>query len=226
MEEILVIDKENKTVTFNQMDGCTSKVSINLGAFSKGYIIDKTKEKLMNYDAVWLLDAGTSTIVGYDPDSQKTWTAGVVSPYNQAAMLYVLELSSGQCLSTSGDDNQYFLLNTGSDYPTVRCHILNPFTGFSENTYRSASIMTQDNAMISDVLSTVMFSIADKNLAFEIIQDFEKHYDTEINVSWLRETDAEFKLAQVEATKAIHESILADTVMDSVENLILLEDAK
>lgn len=223
MHDILVIDKENSTVTFKQMDGCSGTVSMNLGAFSKGYIIDKTREVLMNHDAVWLLDAGTSTISGYDPDSVKTWTAGVISPYNKAAMLYVLKLASNQCLSTSGDDNQYFLLNTGDDFPTVRCHILNPMTGYSENTYRSASVMTQGNAVISDVLSTVMFSVSNKNEAFDIIKAFEKEYNTEIAVSWIRETDTEFKLAAVEATQAIHDAIVDETVMDAVENIVLLE---
>ena len=225
-DEILVIDKENNTVTFNKMEGCQDKVSINLGAFSKGYIIDKTKEALKNHDAVWLLDAGTSTISGYDPNNEKTWTAGVVSPYNKAAMMYVLELSNDQCLSTSGDDNQYFLLNTGDDFPTVRCHILNPFTGYSENTYRSASVLTQGKAAVSDVLSTVMFSVSDKNLAFDIIHDFEDYYKTDISVSWIRETDTEFKLASLEATETIYNSIIHETVMDSIENFILLEEAK
>ncbi len=223
MDDVLVIDKENSTVTFNQLNGCTGTVSINLGAFSKGYIIDKTREVLMKHDTVWLLDAGTSTIAGYDPDSAKTWTAGVISPYNKAAMLYVLELTSGQCLSTSGDDNQYFLLNTGNDFPTVRCHILNPMTGYSENTYRSASVMTQGNATISDVLSTVMFSVSNKNEAFEIIKAFEKEYNNEISVSWIRETDTEFKLAAVEATQTIHDAIVEETIMDAVENIVLLE---
>ena len=223
MNDLLVIDEENNSVTFNQLDGCTGTVSINLGAFSKGYIIDKTREVLLKHDAIWLLDAGTSTISGYDPDNTKTWTAGVISPYNKAAMLYVLELSSNQCLSTSGDDNQYFLLNTGADFPTVRCHILNPLTGYSENTYRSASVMTKGNATISDVLSTVMFSVSNKNEAFEIIKAFEKEYKTEISVSWIRETDTEFKLAAVEATKNIHDAIVEETIMDAVENVILLE---
>ena len=224
MNDVLIINKENSTVTFNQLNGCTGTVSINLGAFSKGYIIDRTRETLMNHDAVWLLDAGTSTIAGYDPDSAKTWTAGVISPYNKAAMLYVLELTSDQCLSTSGDDNQYFLLNTGDDFPTVRCHILNPTTGYSENTYRSASVMTQGNATISDVLSTVMFSVSNKNEAFEIIKAFEKEYNTEISVSWIRETDTQFKLTAVEATQTIHDAIVDETVMDAVEHIVLLEE--
>ncbi|MBE6108262.1 MAG: hypothetical protein E7192_06450 [Erysipelotrichaceae bacterium] len=223
-EDLLSIDHDQKTVTFHAMEGCSDKVSINLGAFSKGYIIDRTKERLTEHDAVWLLDAGTSTISAYDPDNEKTWTAGVISPYNKAAMMYVLELSSNQCLSTSGDDNQYFLLNTGDDFPTVRCHILNPFTGYSENTYRSCSIITQNQAAVSDVLSTVMFSITDKNLAFEIIHDFEKHYGTDIAVSWIRETDTEFKLAAIEATQLIHDAIVSDTIMDAVEQIILLEE--
>ena len=224
MNDVLIINKENSTVTFNQLNGCTGTVSINLGAFSKGYIIDRTRETLMNHDAVWLLDAGTSTIAGYDPDSAKTWTAGVISPYNKAAMLHVLELTSDQCLSTSGDDNQYFLLNTGDDFPTVRCHILNPTTGYSENTYRSASVMTQGNATISDVLSTVMFSVSNKNEAFEIIKAFEKEYNTEISVSWIRETDTQFKLTAVEATQTIHDAIVDETVMDAVEHIVLLEE--
>jgi hypothetical protein len=97
-------------------------------------------------------------------------------------------------------------------------------TGYSENTYRSASVMTQGNATISDVLSTVMFSISDKNLAFKIIKAFEQEYGTDISVSWIRETDTEFKLAAVEATQKIHDAIVDETVMDAVEHIVLLEE--
>lgn len=225
MEEVLVIDAENNTVTFNKMEGCSETVSINLGAFSKGYIIDKCREALKDDESVWLLDAGTSTVAGYDPENLKTWTAGVISPYNKAAMLYALTLSTDDCLSTSGDGNNYFLLNQG-EQTIVRCHVLNPFTGYSENTYRSVSVLVKDNAAVSDVLSTVMFSIKDKNTAFKIIQSFEDAYNTEIDVSWIRETDSEFQLASVEATDKLYHSILDETVMDAVEHIILLEEAK
>lgn len=225
-DEILFIDKENKTITFHQLEGCTGSVSINLGAFSKGYIVDKVDEKLSSYDAVWLLDAGTSTVTGHDPQGQKTWNAGARSPYNKAAYMYVLQLRNNDSFSTSGDDNSYFILNNGDDTTTIRCHILNPFTGVSESTYRSASVLTQNHAAVTDVLSTVMFTVSDKNEAFEIINAFEEAYDTEISVSWVRETDSEFKLAAIETTQAIYERILEETVMDSVENIILMEEPK
>ena len=77
---------------------------------------------------------------------------------------------------------------------------------------------------VSDVLSTVMFSVSNKNLAFEIIKDFEEAYNTDISVSWIRETDTEFKLASLEATQTIYEAIVKETVMDSLENIILLEE--
>lgn len=225
-DEVLVIDKEKKTVTFKQLEGCSGAVSINLGAFSKGYIVDKADELLSSYDAVWLLDAGTSTVTGNDPKGQKTWNAGARSPYNKAAYLYVLQLRNNDSFSTSGDDNSYFILNNGDDTTTIRCHILNPFTGVSESTYRTASVLTQNHAAVSDVLSTVMFTVSDKNEAFEIIDAFEKEYDTDISVSWVRETDAEFKLAAVETTQDIYDRIIEETVMDAVENIILMEEPK
>ena len=61
-KDTLIIDRENKTVQFNEVTGCNSKVSINLGAFSKGYIADKVTSILKQEEATWLLDAGMSTV--------------------------------------------------------------------------------------------------------------------------------------------------------------------
>ena len=89
-------------------------------------------------------------------------------------------------LSTSGSDQNYYLLDDG----TIRCHILNPYTGYSENYYSLITVLC-DSAMISDVLSTTLFSIEDATLALEIVNDIESVYDVNIDVCYVSEYDDE-----------------------------------
>ena len=224
VEDTLIIDHENKTVQFNEVKGCNSKVSINLGAFSKGYIADKVTSILKQEKGTWLLDAGMSTVVGYDSSNSHTWLVGARSPYNKASSLYALRLYSNEYLSTSGDDYQYFLIDNGDGTNTVRCHILNPFTGYSETYYRSINVLTEGYGMISDVLSTALYSIEDQKLANEIIKTFEKEFNTNISVAYTIETSQELKKVKLLLDENFKSHLLDDYITEHIEKIEVIEE--
>lgn len=215
IDELFVLDEENKTVVFHKLEGCEGKVSINLGAFSKGYAVNKLNQALDEKEVSYLIDAGTSTIAAI---GNRTWNAAVRSPYNKVASLYVLSLNSHETLSTSGDDNNYFLLKNEDGTNTVRCHILNPFTGISENYYRSVSVLS-NNAAIADVLSTALFSIDDENTIKKIVSNFKKEYNVDIEIGFVIETDSENQKVSLITTQNFNTHILKDYITGAITEI-------
>lgn len=159
------------------------KISINLGAFSKGYVADRINEYLKDKEETLLINEGTSTILAH---GEQTWNVGIRDPRNKYSYIFALGINDNMSLSTSGSDQNYYLLDDG----TIRCHILNPYTGYSENYYLLVTVLC-DSAMISDVLSTTLFSIEDATLALEIVNDIESVYDVNIDVCYVSEYDDE-----------------------------------
>lgn len=159
------------------------KISINLGAFSKGYVADRINEYLKDKKETLLVNEGTSTILAH---GEQTWNVGIRDPRNKYSYIFALGINDNMSLSTSGSDQNYYLLDDG----TIRCHILNPYTGYSENYYLLVTVLC-DSAMISDVLSTTLFSIEDATLALEIVNDIESVYDVNIDVCYVSEYDDE-----------------------------------
>ena len=224
VEDILVIDYQNKTIQFNKVDRCNGNVSINLGAFSKGYITEKVYNLLKENEGAWLLDAGNSTVVGYDTNQTHTWLVGTRSPYNKASSLFAIRLNSDEFLSTSGDDYQYFLIDNGDGTNTVRCHVINPYTGYSENYYRSVNVLTKSYGTISDVLSTALYSISDMKLAQKIIQAFEEEYNTEISVAYTVEVSQELKKVKVLVDEDFKSHILEDYITEAIESFEIIKE--
>ena len=159
------------------------KISINLGAFSKGYVADRINEYLKDKKETLLVNEGTSTILAH---GEQTWNVGIRDPRNKYSYIFALGINDNMSLSTSGSDQNYYLLDDG----TIRCHILNPYTGYSDNYYLLVTVLC-DSAMISDVLSTTLFSIEDATLALEIVNDIESVYDVNIDVCYVSEYDDE-----------------------------------
>ena len=224
VEEVLVIDRENKTIQFNKVERCNENVSINLGAFAKGYITEKVYNLLKKNDSAWLLDAGNSTVVGYDTKQEHTWLVGTRSPYNQASSLFAIRLNSDEFLSTSGDDYQYFLIDNGDGTNTVRCHVINPYTGYSENYYRSVNVLTTSCGAASDVLSTALYSIKDMKLAQKIIKAFEEEYGTEISVAYTIELTQEEKKVTVLVDEEFKSHILDDYITDVIDAIEVVKE--
>lgn len=215
IDDILSIDEENKTVTFHALEDCEGKVSINLGAFSKGYAVSQLSQVFDEQNIEYLIDAGTSTVA---VSGNRTWNAAVRSPYNKVSSLYILSLNTNEALSTSGDDNNYFLLNNGDGTVTVRCHILNPFTGISENHYRSVSVLS-NNAVVTDVLSTALFSVQDEKTINKIITNFEKEYNIDIEIGLAVETDIENQKITLMATNGFNNHLLEDYITSSITEI-------
>lgn len=183
IDEILYID--GNMVSFNTYKDIDTLL-INLGAFSKGYVGNRVLDYLKGCDNNLLLNEGTSSIICHGND-EDIFTVGVRNPKNRYSYLFALNLMNNYSISTSGSDQNYYLL----DDNTIRCHIINPYTGYSENFYCLVNIISE-NAMIADCLSTALFNIKDIELIKDIIIDVKNAYNTDIDIILVSAYDEEY----------------------------------
>lgn len=184
LDKVLEMNEKDSSVIFHEVPGCEVAPKINLGAFAKGYILDEAYALLKTLDIPFLLDLGSSSIGTHKTNdlNKSSWSIGIRSPFNKLTALYAIGLEGDTCVSTSGDDNRYYFKKNEDGSTTIRHHILNPFTGYSENYYRNITLVTtkEGNGAVLDALSTALFSIEDLNKSKDMIKNVEKYYDIDI----------------------------------------------
>lgn len=215
-DALLSVDTEKDTVVLHAPDGCMDRVKINLGAMAKGYIVDRMYEALLVYDCPFLIDAGSSSIRFYSDDPDVTWKVGVRTP-DSGELLYVLQGSTG-AIATSGDDQQFCFVET-EEGMIRRHHILNPFTGYPENHYRSITLYSDGEAGVLDAMSTALFSMKDAEKEKEILSMAESDAHAKISGSWLCEEEDGFVLYVTEnMTEVMMEGSLKDGIKEVVQD--------
>lgn len=220
VDEIIELDAKNNTVKINQYDGCEKKVQITLGAISKGYITDKIVEKLNETNKPYLLDVGSSNIYGVN---DVAWKVGVRSPYNKVSFSYPIQLQSKMALSTSGDDQNYYLKENEDGSQIVRSHILDATLGYSPNYYRNVTVLC-DNNMLADAMSTILFTCQDNDEILKYIHIFEKNYATNFEYGLIKEISAENKQLELIKSKGYDQYIMSEYIStDIVKQEILYE---
>lgn len=165
LRDYIVLDQENDTVSFREYPGCGQRVILDLGAFSKGYILQEVHEALLPYDTSFLLDAGSSSIITHTAEGEDIhWNIGVRSPQS-GEVLYAL-YADDIALSTSADDQQFFFNEEG----IRRHHILDPASGYPRDIFRGITLCAATDAGTLDALSTALWNIDDPALQEEILQ--------------------------------------------------------
>ena len=135
----LIIDKENNEVEI------LGKANIDLGALSKGYVLNKIYQFLKdNNTNNYLIDLGSSSIaLGVKPNNDSFKV--VVKDIPKTSFL-----ASNCFISTSSNYEQ------GIDIDGVRySHIINPVNGDASN-YFDLVIIKNDNALLGDMLTTLI----------------------------------------------------------------------
>ena len=200
LENIIELDKKNLTIKFNKYHQI-DKVIISLGALAKGYAIDYLRQKFEKHDTPLLLSgsASSSYLKGNNPHPDRdNWALQINSPFkNDFAMSLPLLISSvtpEKVVSTSGDYEQLFYYEN-NDELIRRHHILNPYTGHSENYYRSITLYSEKRSDILDGLSTALFNIEDFNKVLKIINEVENAYN--INIDYLFQKEINQNKVQV-----------------------------
>lgn len=148
------LDPVNRTIHYTR-----SGTRIDLGGIAKGYVVDRAIEVLRASGVTRaMVNAGGDTRIMGDRFG-KSWVVGIRDP-NDAGRAALRVPLSDAAISTSGDYERYF------DEGGVRYHhILDPRTGDSARSLRSATVIGS-TATRTDVLSTTVFVMgAERGLA-------------------------------------------------------------
>lgn len=205
IDQLIIIDEINNTVELKSKD---ELYEIDLGAFSKGYIINKVYDQLIGYNTSFLLTAGSSSIITYSVEKENvSWNIGVIDPNNHADNMFTFNLNNG-AISTSGDYENYYFLKNG----TRRHHILNPYTGYSENYYHSNTLLSS-NAFVIDALSTALFNVKNKEERIQIISNIEKYYGITISYCFVKDDNDIFM------NNSFKETLINNSSLEKNENI-------
>ena len=218
LSNYIVLNESNKTVTFKKYKD-VEQIKISLGGIAKGYGMYKASEQLKDKKDPMMIDGGQSSLILMnDHPKNKTYKIGIASPYSEnifqgQKLLYAVDLPAGTNISTSGDYLHYAYV---TDKPCVkddpvpcqrlkddlgdgkfrykrRHHILNPFTGYSENYYRVINIHADGRADVLDALTTALFNIDivnNRDTFLRVIDNFEKEFN--IKIDFLLESEFSF----------------------------------
>lgn len=203
LEEVIVLDEENKTVTFNKYND-VDNVTLSLGAIAKGFAVEEAKKELEVYNVPLMISGGTSSSYSLyknpNPD-RDYWLIGIASPYKvfyEPTSMFTMKIDNTYTLSVSGDyESSYYKIE--NDKKIIRHHILNPYTGYPMNYSRVLSLYSNQESGILDALSTALFNIEDDTKKLEIIENVESSYN--INIELLYEKEVGEKKIDLYMTK-------------------------
>jgi len=146
----LSINNKNQLITKN------SAVSLNFGAFAKGYAISLGMKRLQDIgikNAV-INAGGDLSVIGQHGD--RAWNIAIRHPRTDQ-LLASVEVKNNESVFTSGDYERFY------HYQSRRYHhILNPRTGYPTDDAQSVTVIHPD-AGYADVAATALFVAGRKN---------------------------------------------------------------
>lgn len=213
LDQVIELDEATTSVRLHAYSPCNGKVQLNISAYAKGAVLDEALTLIPRKDNKYMVNLGSSSQMLYAPESaDKTWAIGIREP-GSTDLLFALAFEDEIMISTSADDQQYYMNEEG----IIRHHILDPKTGYSNNTYRSITVFSRKNAGILDALSTVLFNASDSERK-EIVQLFEDKFDMEIGYFICIQDDTGYTVVLDEASQ-IH--LMTDYLSKNVVQLII-----
>lgn len=149
--------KPLKTV---EVEGQTLSLKIDLGGVGKGYAADLISDLYdkYGYDKGYF-NFGTSSLAFKSAYDGKEYNIAVTNP-REINKQYFVFTGKNVNLSTSGDYENFFLLDTDGDGKAERfCHIFDPTTGKPVNTGIMTATVIGGSAAEDDALSTAIMAM-------------------------------------------------------------------
>jgi FAD:protein FMN transferase len=121
-------------------------MQLDLGAIAKGWILDRTRERLAAFGVTRaLVEAGGDIVVGDPPPGAEGWHISIARPRDDTVVVL-----ANQAIASSGDAFQVL------ERDGVRqSHVIDPRRGFGLTTRRSATVIAGDGAT-ADALATAL----------------------------------------------------------------------
>jgi thiamine biosynthesis lipoprotein ApbE len=224
IDQVIELNETNSTVRFNRIEGCDGKAKLALGAIAKGYAMERAKEIIGEYS--YLIDGGRSSLItnGINPNPDRdSWNVVILTPY-LGNNLAIAAVNNSNTFTTSGDYENSFIKDNMDGTFTVRHHILNPFTGYSENIYRSFTILSSQQAGLMDALGTALFNIKDLTVINRIVTNVETRYNLQAQILFQQEVliDNQPKL-NISIDRIFYESFIQTSISSLVNQTTVLD---
>jgi thiamine biosynthesis lipoprotein len=146
----LSLDSQNRLINNNPA------VSLNFGAFAKGYAIKLEINKLqkLNIHNAVINAGGDLSVIGQHGD--RLWNIGIRHP-RKDSMLASIEVKHNESIFTSGDYERFYFYQGRRFH-----HILDPATGYPSTDAQSVTVLHQD-AGVADAAATAITVAGSKN---------------------------------------------------------------
>lgn len=126
-------------------------VKIDMGAYAKGYIVDRAVEKIREKGIKSALVNAGGDLYALGKKGKRKWRVAVKHPDKKDEFLSIANLEN-TAMATSGDYERYFETEDGRRI----FHIFDASTGKNPGYYRSVSVIAPDTET-ADGLATVFF---------------------------------------------------------------------
>ena len=146
----LSLDSQNRLINNNPV------VSLNFGAYAKGYAIKLEINKLqkLNIHNAVINAGGDLSVIGQHGD--RLWNIGIRHP-REDSILASIEVKHNESIFTSGDYERFYFYQGRRFH-----HILDPATGYPSTDAQSVTVLHQD-AGVADAAATAITVAGSKN---------------------------------------------------------------
>ncbi|PVV12530.1 MAG: hypothetical protein B6D77_05410 [gamma proteobacterium symbiont of Ctena orbiculata] len=133
----------------NRIHSTNPAVSLDLGAFAKGYALNLAIRRLQEFGiANAIVNAGGDLCVS-GRHGDRPWAIGIRHPLGEGVIASV-EVADGECVLTSGNYERY------REYEGIRyAHIIDPRTGYPVEHVASATVISKDGGL-ADAAATAL----------------------------------------------------------------------
>lgn len=139
----------------NELSSTNPAVSLNFGAFAKGYAIGLEIEKLQKLEIqnAVINAGGDLSVIGQHGD--RAWNIGIRHP-RQDDILASIELKGNESVFTSGDYERFYIHKNQRFH-----HILDPDTGYPTQDAQSVTVL-HEKPGVADAAATALFVAGSK----------------------------------------------------------------
>ena len=228
-ESVIQLNKEKKSITLNKYND--KDVIISLGGIAKGFVMQKAYDYLKEYNYPCLFDAGSSTmgVIGNNPLNDKgTYNISFRNPLidnsNYNSTICTVSIKGDAFLSTSGDYTQNFFYYDENENVKLMHHIIDPYTGVSNNYVREVSLISNNTSLaVLDALSTAIFNIENTEDVLSLIDDIEDYFNCDISFMLVKPYNNTYDRYNVEMSTSFNK-LLISNLIDSVINKKVIEN--
>ena len=151
----ILLNDENHTISFREPG-----MSIDLGGYGKGYVVDVITDYLNTLDIVYILNAGNSNVIAHG-ENPLNETGHFVIAFTKPSVEFSLvteyyqyiQIPTDLAVVTSGNYQRFFKdINSGDVYH----HIIDPRTNYPGGDCMSVTILYPDSAL-ADIFSTAIY---------------------------------------------------------------------